>query len=57
MIFMPMIDEKSKLEILIETLRAEMIRIGIKEGLDSEKTIEISQRLDIYISKYHFLRN
>ena len=57
MIFMPMIDEKSKLEILIETLREEMIRIGIKEGLNSEKTIEISQKLDIYISKYHFLRN
>ncbi|WP_256233865.1 aspartyl-phosphate phosphatase Spo0E family protein [Bacillus sp. EB600] len=57
MIFMPMIDEKFKLEKLIESLREEMIRIGIKEGLNSEKTIEISQKLDRYISKYQFLRN
>ncbi|MCQ6277670.1 aspartyl-phosphate phosphatase Spo0E family protein [Bacillus sp. EB600] len=54
---MPMIDEKFKLEKLIESLREEMIRIGIKEGLNSEKTIEISQKLDRYISKYQFLRN
>lgn len=57
MILMPIIDETSKLEKLIETLRDEMIRIGIQEGLNSERTIEISQKLDHYISKYLFLKN
>ncbi|MDP4104024.1 MAG: aspartyl-phosphate phosphatase Spo0E family protein [Bacillota bacterium] len=57
MFFMPINDEKSKLEKLIETLRDEMIRIGIQEGLNSERTLEISQKLDIYISKYHFLKS
>jgi hypothetical protein len=57
MILLPINDEKSKLEKLIETLRVEMIRIGIQEGLNSERTIEISQKLDVYISKYHFLKN
>jgi hypothetical protein len=57
MISMPINDEKSKLEKLIETLRDEMIRIGIQEGLNSKRTLEISQELDIYISKYHFLKS
>jgi hypothetical protein len=57
MIFMPIVDEKSKLESLIETLRDEMIRIGTQEGLNSKRTIEISQKLDIYISKYYFLKS
>lgn len=49
---MSMFNELLKLEKLIETLRDEMIRIGIHEGLTSEKTIAISQELDIYIAKY-----
>jgi hypothetical protein len=36
----------------IESLRQEMIQIGIKEGLHSEKTIKISQQLDVFIAQY-----
>ena len=48
----PITDEKSDLMKTIEYLRAEMIRIGIKEGLHNEKTIKISQMLDTYIAQY-----
>ncbi|WP_256236395.1 aspartyl-phosphate phosphatase Spo0E family protein [Bacillus sp. EB600] len=41
----------------IEFLRQEMIRIGIQEGLTSEKTIRISQELDTYIAKYQMMSN
>ncbi len=36
----------------INILRQEMIRVGIKEGLTSERTVNISRKLDIYIMKY-----
>jgi hypothetical protein len=44
--------EKSFLENSIESLRKEMIRIGFQEGLTSEKTIRISQELDMLILEY-----
>lgn len=46
------IDTNLELLGLIENLRREMICVGLKEGLSSEKTIEISQKLDIYIANY-----
>lgn len=52
MFLIPISVEKSELLNTIEMLRNEMIQIGKKEGLSSEKTIEISQRLDAFISKY-----
>ncbi|MGJ7921498.1 aspartyl-phosphate phosphatase Spo0E family protein [Neobacillus sp. LXY-4] len=45
-------DRNSELLGIIESLRKEMIKVGLKEGLSSEKTIEISQRLDRYIAHY-----
>lgn len=48
----PIIDEKCKLKMIIESLRKEMIRIGIQEGLTSERTIRISQEIDYYILEY-----
>lgn len=36
----------------IESLRLELIQCGIKEGLTSKRTIELSQTLDKYIIKY-----
>jgi hypothetical protein len=49
--------ENSFLKKSIESLRQEMIRIGIQEGLTSEKTIRISQELDTYITKYQMMKN
>ncbi|WP_147534898.1 aspartyl-phosphate phosphatase Spo0E family protein [Bacillus marasmi] len=46
------IDSRLELLGLIENLRREMICVGLKEGLTSEKTIEISQKLDRYIANY-----
>lgn len=40
----------------IECFRKEMIQIGIKEGLTSEKVVGISQQLDMYIAKYQSLK-
>lgn len=37
---------------IIELLRNEMILTGLKEGLCSERTINISQKLDQYITNY-----
>lgn len=36
----------------IESLRKQMIRTGIEEGLSSKKTIELSQLLDQYVLQY-----
>ena len=52
MIIKPIIDEKCKLKMIIESLRKEMIRIGIQEGLTNERTLKISQKLDYFILKY-----
>lgn len=41
--------DKAELLTCIETLRKEMIRVGIQEGLTSKNTIKISRKLDIYI--------
>ncbi|WHZ00659.1 aspartyl-phosphate phosphatase Spo0E family protein [Neobacillus sp. YX16] len=45
----------------IEILREEMVMIGLNEGLCSEKTIKVSQKLDhfiaIYISIDHHLND
>jgi hypothetical protein len=46
------ISDKIVLEIMIDLLRKEMIRIGTQEGLTSENTIMVSQQLDTYIIKY-----
>jgi hypothetical protein len=46
------IDEIVSLGNKIESLRNEMIRIGIQEGLTSTRTIQISQKLDAYITIY-----
>lgn len=48
--------EKSFLKYSIESLRNEMIRIGIQEGLTSENTIKVSQKLDIFIAKYQAMK-
>jgi hypothetical protein len=45
-------DEIFSLGNKIESLRNEMIRIGIQEGLTSTRTIQISQKLDMYIAIY-----
>jgi hypothetical protein len=52
MTLIPVTDEKLDLIKKIEFLRAEMIRIGMKEGLHNEKTVRISQKLDTYIAYY-----
>ena len=49
--------EKCNLIKIIELLRQEMIETGIKEGLTSEKTIELSQKLDGYITVYQVFVN
>jgi predicted AlkP superfamily pyrophosphatase or phosphodiesterase len=45
-------EEKNYLLRTINSMRKELIQIGIKEGLGSENTIAISQKLDEYIAKY-----
>lgn len=47
--------QKQKLKSHIEWLREEMIRMGIKEGFTSKRTIEISKRLDRSIVQYQTL--
>lgn len=47
--------KKSDLEKKINNLRSKMILIGTKEGLSSENTIKISQKLDIYLTIYQKL--
>lgn len=52
MISLLKIDKILSLGNKIESLRNEMIRIGIQEGLTSTRTIQISQKLDTYIAIY-----
>ncbi|WP_053362396.1 aspartyl-phosphate phosphatase Spo0E family protein [Bacillus sp. FJAT-27251] len=47
--------EKSNLVQSIQLLRQEMIETGLKEGLTSKKTIELSQKLDSFIARYQIL--
>lgn len=49
---MPNNVEKSDLTKIISSLRQEMIQTGLKEGLTSKNTVEISQKLDKYIALY-----
>jgi hypothetical protein len=44
--------EKSYLLKIINSMREELIQIGVNEGIGSEHTLEISQKLDEYIAKY-----
>lgn len=46
----------SFLEKTIKSLRKELIQIGTREGLTSEKTIKISQKLDIFIAEYQYMK-
>lgn len=57
MLLMTITEEKINLINTIESLREEMILIGIQEGFASEKTIQISQKLDGYIVKYQTLNH
>jgi hypothetical protein len=50
-----MVDEILKLIKTIESLRKEMILTGIQEGFSSERTIAISQELDIHITRYQMI--
>ena len=52
LIFMQITEKNFELVKMIESLREEMIRVGLKEGLSSDKTVEISQKLDQYIANY-----
>ncbi|XJZ26872.1 Spo0E family sporulation regulatory protein-aspartic acid phosphatase [Bacillota bacterium Lsc_1132] len=45
-----------KLEETINRLQKKLIMIGLQEGLTSEKTIQISEQLDIYIVKLQKIR-
>ena len=47
--------EKCNLIQIIQLLRQEMIETGLKEGLTSKKTIELSQKLDRHITRYQVL--
>lgn len=55
--FLQLIYTKSNLLIVIKALRNEMIHTGMKEGLTSEKTLAISQKLDTYISRYQSIQS
>ena len=48
---------RNELSAQIEILREEMQTTGLSEGLSSEQTIKISQKLDIYIAIYIKKRN
>lgn len=56
MLLFPKLEDKLKLEITIKSLREEMIKAGVQEGLNHEKTILISQKLDFYIAEYQALK-
>lgn len=43
---------ENHLEHKIESIRNEMIQTGMKEGLSSKKTVELSQLLDYYVFQY-----
>jgi hypothetical protein len=53
--FSQMTNQQQDLIRIIELLRKEMIQTGIKEGLTSKKTIELSRKLDVYIAKYQVI--
>ncbi|KAB7664311.1 aspartyl-phosphate phosphatase Spo0E family protein [Bacillus sp. B1-b2] len=40
----------------INDLRDELIKIGLKEGINSDNAIQISQKLDKYILEYQEYR-
>lgn len=44
--------EENHLAYKIESIRNEMIQTGIREGLSSKKTVELSQLLDYYVFQY-----
>lgn len=46
-----------ELKVTIEVLRKEMIHCGLTNGLNNERTVEISQLLDDHITQYHTLKN
>jgi hypothetical protein len=48
---------QNELKIQIEILREEMITTAMLEGLDSEQTIFLSQKLDQYITTYISMEN
>ena len=48
-------DNMDQLKLDIEFLRNEMIRVGTEEGLTSQRTLQISEELDRYITKYQLL--
>jgi hypothetical protein len=52
MILMSIANELGALMNTINILREEMIQTGFKEGLTSENTILLSQKLDNYIAQY-----
>jgi len=53
----PTVEKDYNLIKTIKMLQKEMIRMGIKEGLTSEKTLNISRKLDTYILKYQYNDN
>ena len=53
----PTVEKDYNLIKTIKMLQKEMIRVGIKEGLTSEKTLNISRKLDTYILKYQYNDN
>ena len=53
--YIPKTDDKCDIINTIEVLRREMIQIGIKEGLTSERTIKLSQELDQYLLKIQIM--
>lgn len=48
---------QNELKNQIEILREEMITTAMLEGLDSEQTILLSQKLDQYITTYISMEN
>lgn len=52
MIISNLVQNRNELENQIELLRNEMVLVGLQEGLSSEHTILISQKLDRYIALF-----
>ena len=52
-----MLNAEQMLIINIQSLREKMIQIGLKEGLQSQNTIELSQKLDNLLNIYQALNN
>ncbi len=49
------IESKQSLLVSIQSLREKMVEIGLNEGLQSNNTIEISQKLDKLLNIYQAL--